>query len=34
MHIRTSTSWDHDDSGKLEEEDKFGLKDTELLLSQ
>jgi starch synthase (maltosyl-transferring) len=28
MHIRTSTSWDHDDSGKLEEEDKFGLKDT------
>lgn len=28
MHIRTSTSWDHDGSGKLEEKDGFGLKET------
>ena len=31
MHVRTSTSWDHDGSGELEEVDMFGLKDTELL---
>ncbi|MDP4144413.1 MAG: alpha-amylase family glycosyl hydrolase [Bacillota bacterium] len=28
MHIRTSTSWDHDESGFLEDENKTGLKET------
>lgn len=28
MHVRTSTSWDHDESGQLEEVDKFNLKET------
>lgn len=28
MQIRTSTSWDHDGSGELEDENKFGLKET------
>ncbi|QVK17619.1 alpha-amylase [Mycoplasmatota bacterium] len=28
MMIRTSTAWDHDRSGDLESENKFGLKDT------
>lgn len=28
MHIRTSTSWDHDGSGYLEDSDKYGFKET------
>lgn len=28
MHIRTSTSFDHDESGYLEDEDKYGLRET------
>lgn len=28
MQVRTSTSWDHDQSGYLEDKDKFGFKET------
>lgn len=28
MHIRTSTSWDHNGSGYLEDENEYGLKET------
>jgi starch synthase (maltosyl-transferring) len=28
MHIRTSTSWDHNGSGLLEDENEYGLKET------
>lgn len=28
MHVRTSTSWDHDESGELEDFNKYGLRET------
>ena len=28
MHVRTSTSWDHNESGELESENEYGLKET------
>lgn len=28
MHVRTSTSWDHDECGELKEENQYGLKET------